>query len=807
MPLICRVAIDQIVQKIDRDYDYLLPNSFSASVLPGMRVLVPFGNGNVLKKAVVLSVFDSDAAPGLKAVVRALDREPMLDEHHLRLAEWMAGQYFITRYQAIRCMIPRGLDYKINETFALNPDLADIPEDYSELVAFLKETGKAVRRSDFPQKLKKLCIPAYRDGVLIEEIRSIRNIGDLKEKKIRLACPVEQVELFLSELDARFEKQRDLLALFLDEPVLSAKDALYYSGCGPTTVKTLAKKGLIEVYSESKERVPYQTMERNEDRTEIHLEAEQEKAYQEITEGLNQEGTHLLFGVTGSGKTHVFMRLMDDLTAAGKSVLMLVPEIALTPQMLSRFYLRYGDCVSVLHSGLSIGEKADEWKKIHAGNAKIVVGTRSAVFAPLKNLGLIIMDEEHESSYKSETSPRFHARDVSRFLSHCYQAPLLLASATPAMESYYLAERRHYQLHTLTQRYNHASLPEVRLVDMRQETLVEGTKLFSDALKTALEETFAAKEQAILFLNRRGMHSVVGCSSCGSVAKCPSCGIALTYHKTNQRLMCHYCGYNIKRFYKCPDCGSEHIKMLGLGTQYVEEELQTLFPNIRVLRMDMDTVDSYVSYGERLTAFRRGEYDVMLGTQMVAKGLDFPSVTLVGVLQADMSLYTDDFRANERTFNLLTQVCGRSGRSEKAGRAIIQTYCPDHQVIALSKEQDYLQFYRQEISFRKLVGYPPFCDVLLIVAEGYSQPSVAEGMGMLYRHLQDASNGTYRDIPLRLLSPVVPRIGMLRGRYRMQMLVKCRNSERMRNLIRECRDMELPSGVQALFNMNPIQYF
>lgn len=807
MPRICRVAIDQIVQKIDRDYDYLLPDAFIVSVLPGVRVLVPFGNGNVLKKAMVLSVLDEESVPELKSVVRVLDQKPVLDAVHLKLAEWMAEQYFVTRYQAIRCMIPRGLDYKINENFMLNPERNEFPGEYAELVYFLKEQGKAVRRSDFPAKLKRLCLPAYRDGVLIEEIRSIRNIGDLKEKKIRLARPVEEVELYLSELDRRFEKQRDLLSLFLDEPVLSAKDAIYYSGCGPSTVKTLSKKGLIEVYSEAKERKPYQAMDRSVDLQPIRLEEEQEQAYREISSAFDQEGTHLLYGVTGSGKTHVFMRLMDDLTAAGKSVLMLVPEIALTPQMLGRFYKRYGDCVSVLHSGLSIGEKADEWKKIHSGGAKIVVGTRSAVFAPLRNLGLIIMDEEHESSYKSESSPRFHARDIARFISHHNNIPLLIASATPAMESYYNAERGRYHLHTLTKRYNHASLPDVQLVDMRQETPVEGTKLFSEPLVAALQETFGVKEQAILFLNRRGMHSVVGCSSCGTVSKCPSCGIALTFHKTNQRLMCHYCGYNIKRFYKCPDCGSEHIKMLGLGTQYVEEELQSLFPDIHILRMDVDTVDSYLSYGERLTAFREGEYDVMLGTQMVAKGLDFPAVTLVGVLQADMSLYTDDFRANERTFNLLTQVCGRSGRSGKAGRAIIQTYCPEHQVIALSKEQDYLRFYRQEIAFRNLVGYPPFCDILLIVAEGYSQQEVTEGMAKIYRHLQQASNSTYSDIPLRLLSPVVPRIGMLRGRHRMQMLVKCRNSARLRELVRECRSLDLPGGVQIMFNINPIQYF
>ncbi len=803
---ICRVAIDQIVEKIDRDYDYIVPNSLASVVLPGMRVLVPFGKGNVLKKAMVLSCFKDTPDSQLKEIVRILDQKPMLDEIHLKLAQWMSQQYFVTRYQAIRCMIPLGMDYKVNEIFALNPNLESYPEEYNKLVSYLKKFGKPLRRSDFPPSLKALCLPAYRDGVLIEEITSVRNIGDLKEKKIRALLGKEELESYLAEMDHRFEKQRDLLSLFLDEAELSAKDALYYSGCGPSTIKTLVKKGLIEVFSVAKERIPYKGLERNEQQEDLHLQKEQNQAYDEIAATIGQESTHLLYGVTGSGKTHVFMKLMDDLTAAGKSVLMLVPEIALTPQMLSRFYLRYGNCVSVLHSGLSLGEKADEWKKIHRGEATIVVGTRSAIFAPMKNLGLIIMDEEHEATYKSETSPRFHTRDIARFLSHHAKAPLLLASATPSLESFYQTEKGNYQLHTMAKRYNDAALPTVELIDMREEPMAEGSKVFSEHLVGALNDTLNRKEQAILFLNRRGMHSVVGCSKCGTIAKCPSCGISLTYHKANQRLMCHYCGYNIKRFYECPECKSDSIKMLGLGTQYAEEELQTLFPSARILRMDVDTVDSYLSYGERLDAFRHGEYDILLGTQMIAKGLDFPAVTLVGVLQADMSLYVDDFRANERTFNLLTQVCGRSGRSEKAGRAIIQTYCPDHQVISLSKDQDYLQFYQQEIAFRKLVGYPPFCDILLVTVEGFSPKAVYDHISQIYQFFQNASISTYHDIPLRLLTPVVPRVGMIRGKSRMQMLIKCKNSRRLRDLIRESRNLELPAGIQVIFNINPIQY-
>lgn len=807
MSRICRVAIDQIVEKIDRDYDYILPSIFADQVQAGMRVLVPFGNGNVLKKAMVLEVLDGEQSEKMKEVVRVLDKVPMLDAVHLKLADWMAKQYFVTRYQAIRCMIPRGLDYKINDVFALHPDLETYPKEYEKLVSFMQEQKKPVARNEFPASLKPLCLPAYRDGVLVEEITSVRNIGDLKEKKIRALLNPEEIESYLADLEKRFEKQRDFLSLFLENTVLSAKDALYYSGCGPSTVKTLVKKGLIEVFNESKERIPYEALERGVQREEIHLEEEQEIAYKGIASTFGAEETHLLYGVTGSGKTHVFMRLMDDVIASGRSVLMLVPEIALTPQMLSRFYLRYGNCVCVLHSGLSIGEKADEWKKIRSGKATVVVGTRSAIFAPIQKLGLIIMDEEHESTYKSETSPRFHTRDIARFLSHYEKAPLVFASATPSMESYYQAERGTYRLHTLTRRYNNAALPQVTLVDMREEQHAEDSKIFGKTLLNGLKDTLERKEQAILFLNRRGMHSVVGCSSCGAIAKCPSCGIALTYHKANRRLMCHYCGYNVRQFSRCPECDSEQIKMLGMGTQYAEEELKNHFPDARVLRIDMDTIDSYLSYGEKLNAFRNGEYDIVLGTQMIAKGLDFPNVTLVGVLQADMSLYVDDFRANERTFNLLTQVCGRSGRSGKEGRAIIQTYCPDHQVITLSKDQNYPQFYRQEIAFRKLVGYPPFCDILVITAEGFSPKSVYDSISAIYRHLQTASLGEYSDIPLRLLTPVIPRIGMIRGRHRMQMMVKCKNSARLRALICECRGLELSAGVQTIYNINPIQSF
>lgn len=807
MAILCRVALDQIVLKIDRDYDYILPNSFAATVHPGMRILVPFGKANLLKKAVVLSVFEGERNDQYKEAVRVLDQMPILDDNHLKLAQWMSEQYFITRYQAIRSMIPRGLDYRVDEIYTLNPNLESVPCEYQALADFLRQAGKPIHRSEFPPKLKKLCLPAYRDGILIEEIKTVRNIGDLKEKRIRRAQPIEQIEQYLSELSHRFERQRDVLLLFLEEDDLSAKDVVYYSGCSVSTIKTLSQKGLIEIYSEAKERSPYQSIERKIDNTPISLQDEQQRVYESISGQYYKESTHLLHGVTGSGKTHVFMRMMDDMVAQNRSVLMLVPEIALTPQMLNRFYSRYGDCVSVLHSGLSIGEKADEWKKIHSGKARVVVGTRSAIFAPITDLGLIIIDEEHESTYKSESSPRYHTRDVARFLSHHYSVPLVLASATPSVESFYNAERGTYQLHTMTKRYNNSALPEVRLIDMREDVLASSSKLFSEELLTEIEKNISNNEQTILFLNRRGTHSVVGCSSCGAVAKCPSCGIALTYHKLNDRLMCHYCGYNIKRFDQCPECQSTHIKMLGLGTQYVEEEIKNHFPDVRILRMDMDTVDSYRSYGENLNAFREGKYDIMLGTQMVAKGLDFPNVTLVGILQADMSLYTDDFRANERTFDLLTQVCGRSGRSEKIGRAIIQTYCPDHRVIALSQAQDYNEFYKQEIAFRKLVGYPPFCDLLLIMIEGVSSKAVAEATSTIYKHLQASSTGEYSDIPLRLLSPVVPRINMLRGKYRMQMLVKCRNTAKLRRLIKECMELEFPIRTTATYNMNPIQYF
>ena len=540
----------------------------------------------------------------------------------------------------------------------------------------------------------------------------------------------------------------------------------------------------------------------------IELNEEQQKVFDDIAATLYAgRQTHLIHGITGSGKTHIYMKLMDEVLSVGKSVLFLVPEISLTPQTLSKFYGRYGEKVAVIHSGLSMGQRMDEWKKIKKADISLVVGTRSAVFAPINHLGLIIMDEEHEASYKSESAPKFHARDIARFLCARADIPLILGSATPSLESYRNAGLGKYKLHTLSVRFNTLPLPEVEMVDMRQEMQEGNASFLSKSLKEQLIQTIEKKQQAILFLNRRGAHTSVICQKCGYVLKCPSCGISMTYHSANNRCICHFCSYSIKMFETCPTCGDKHIRMSGYGTQLVEKQLCEVIPNARVLRMDMDTVGNYLSYQTMMSDFAQGKYDILLGTQMVAKGLNFPDVTLVGVLQADMSLYIDDFRAGERTFALLTQVCGRSGRSDKPGKAVIQSYCPEHEVLTFAKDQDYLSFYDYEIKFRKVIKYPPFCDLAMFTVNGTTHELTYIAAGALFKEFEKHAQSDFSDIPLRLLRPSVPRIAKVNDKYRMQMIVKCRNSERFRKLADICMDQIMSEyNVLVSVDINPLSF-
>ena len=803
MARIVRVIISNIIKKIDRPYDYLYPYEDDPI---GRRVIVPFGKANAPRKALVLDCFEAQEEQTLKTVIDTLDKSAVITREQIPLITFLKEHYFISYYRALGSLLPAGLDYKVNKAYCYTGVLAD--EQYDKLVAFVKNKRKAVSIDSFPENLRPLIKAAVADGVLAEQVQGKRVLGDLADKMLTLAVSSQEAEQYLASLSTRFEGQRELIRLLLDHQNVAVKEALYMTGGTVSSVHTLEKKGIIRIFLQRRLRTPYADLAKATDQSTLKLNAQQKEVYESISATLNQgKCVHLVHGITGSGKTHIYMKLMDDVLSSGKSVLFMVPEISLTPQTLTRFYARYGEKVAVIHSGLSMGERLDEWNKIRSTDSSLVVGTRSAVFAPINHLGLIIMDEEHEASYKSESAPKYHARDIAKFLCVRQNIPLVLGSATPSLESYRNASIGRYTLHTLAGRYNSFPLPEVEMVDMREEYRKGNLTFLSDSLKEQLIETLEKKQQAIIFLNRRGAHTSVVCQKCGYVLKCPNCDISMTYHSANDRCICHFCSHSVKMYSTCPICGDRHIKMMGIGTQAVEKKLANMLPYAKILRMDMDTVNNYISYQTMLTDFAEGKYDILLGTQMVAKGLNLPGVTLVGVLQADMSLYVDDFRAGERTFSLLTQVCGRSGRADKPGKAVIQSYSPEHEVLRFAKEQNYISFYDYEIKFRQAINYPPYCDIALFTVSADLQQVASKAASALFKTLQAHAAGDASDIPLRLLRPVLPRIAKVGEKYRMQMVVKCRNSSKFRCLADICME-EIMNQYNVLISVdiNPLSF-
>ena len=572
----------------------------------------------------------------------------------------------------------------------------------------------------------------------------------------------------------------EILASMTGDP--SVKELCYFAGVGAGVIKTLEKKGLVEFYDKAVFRRPYQ--EEVTDRSEIVLTESQDNAYQNLKQQFqNGGGTSLLFGVTGSGKTQVYLRLIDEVEKTGRGIIVMVPEISLTPQTLRLFHARYGDRVAVFHSGLSDGERLDEWKRVKQGLATIVVGTRSAVFAPFSDLGLIIMDEEQEHTYKSDQSPRYHARDIAKYRCAQNGALLVLASATPSFETYTAARNGKYTLSVLKDRFGTAELPDVRCVDMCKERFDGNRTDISRELRDALQENLDAGHQSIILINRRGYNTYAACDSCGEVLMCPNCSISLTYHRHNNRLMCHYCGYSIPMTTACPECGENDVHYTGAGTQRFEEEIENLFPNARILRMDADTTMQKFSYEEKLSAFRDGKYDIMIGTQMVAKGLDFENVTLVGVLSADQQLYNDDYRSMESTFDLLTQVIGRAGRGKYKGKAIIQTIQPTNDVITLAAKQDFEKFYDVEIGMRKACVFPPYCNICSISFQGIKEERVMASSLSFLNQLKAAASGEFSDVKLIVLGPMPERVVKVAGKYRHRIIIKCKNNTRFRLML------------------------
>ena len=726
-----KVAVSAAPYSIDKPYSYLVPESLAAAAVPGVRVMVPFGRGNKESEGLILARVQEPKLPGSKAIRQILDSEPVLDKAGIDLALWMRGRYFCTVFEAVKTILPAGLWYGLREiwSLAMEPETArsaavGIPGAWQVLDLLEKQGGKAdirVLRDALGDGAEKPLKAMKKAEILTCETDAKRKIADKSHRMVELAVNTEDAYA-LTEPKRRSAPARYEVVNFLATAGRTpAAEVSYYTGASARTLKSMEKAGLIAFSEEEELRVP--SLDDVEPGPEIVLNEEQQRAFEEILGRVQaaKPSVTLLHGVTGSGKTQVYLRLVQETLALGKTAMVLVPEIVLTPQMMRKFSSYFGSRVAMLHSSLKMTERYDQWKRIRRGEVDVVLGTRSALFAPLKNLGLIIMDEEQEGSYQSENVPRYDAREVAKYLCVREKAALVFGSATPTVETAWAAEQGSYQKALLRRRYNENSLPEVLIADLRQEILNGNPGLISTPLRQELKKNLAAGEQSILFLNRRGSSRMLLCGECGYVPQCPRCSTAMTYHSANGRLMCHYCGHSEPAADTCPECGG-WMKHVGAGTQKVEEELRELFPEAGILRMDADTTAG--GHEEILQTFERERVPILLGTQMVAKGLDFENVTLVGVLSADISLYVDNYRAAERTFSLLTQVVGRAGRGGKTGRAVIQTYTPGNDVIRCAARQDYDAFYESEIRMRRLRRYPPFADLFTVTVSGTEEGRV-----------------------------------------------------------------------------------
>ena len=775
--MFAQVAVENTLYAFDMLYSYEIPQSLSDKVAVGKRVVVPFGRGNKKRIGLVFRVSGDCPNTKTKPVDAVIDEQPVLSDELLNLCVWLRDNTFCTYFDAFRTILPPGLGYSLKTVYELADNFSgELSSEEQSLVNRLKTADKGTFSALVaanPALVKSLADK----GALIERTSAKRRVGDESVRMVRVR----------EGYDEKLTPKQIAVVDFLTEVgSASVHETSYGCGVSEAVVKRLIEKNILEMF----DNVIFRTETAEiavENPENIVFSKKQQEVFDGLLELMNSEKPQcaLLRGVTGSGKTSVFIRLINEALKQGKTALMLVPEISLTPQMVGQFRRLFGNEVALMHSSLSLGERADEYRRIRDGKAHIVIGTRSAVFAPVRNLGLVVIDEEGEGTYKSESSPRYHARDVAKQRCFAQNSLLLLASATPSLESYYFARQGRYKLFEINERYNNAVLPDVYIINMQEERQNGNMSTFSMPLLGELEENLRRGEQSILLLNRRGYHTSVRCLTCGKPIECPNCSMPMTYHKVNDSVICHYCGYMRRLDKVCPACGGKYFNMKGEGTQLIEDEISEMLPKARILRMDADTTSTKNSFEKNFSAFGRGEYDIMVGTQMIAKGLDFPNVTLVGVLKTDNLLYAADFRAYERTFSLITQVVGRAGRSGKKGRALIQTFSPEHYVINLAAAQNYPAFFDEEIALREAQFYPPFCD---IVSFGFS----ATDNGRCYAAakkfacmLAENAKPFGNRVPLRILGPAQSVVGKINGRYRQRLLVKCRNSASLRSVVEQ----------------------
>ncbi len=783
--MIAKVVIDLPIKSGNIFYNYLIPKHYLSIIQKGARVIVPFGKKTTLAYVVEIENdnTEKDQLVKLKEILEVIDNPPLITEELLHLAFWLSEYYIAPLADVFNIILPSYLQWNKQLLVIVKSDLENLilTDEEKEFYAWLKKKVRTWQEVEkvFPQFLGFVDF-LKNDGFL--EFKEIYQ-EHVKAKIINIVKRVVNPSILedtIKGLNNNALKQKILLQSFLNQEEIPLINLVSELKIPRATIRSLVDKRLLDIYQVKVERDYYQDKKYSDQA--LILTSDQERVYQNLIENLqkNKFQTFLLHGVTGSGKTEIYLETIKFAIKMGKTAIFLVPEISLTPQMIEKFKGRFPNQVAVLHSRLSKGERNDEWNKIRLGKAKIVVGARSAIFAPFENVGIIIIDEEHETTYKQEEQPRYHVREVASERAKYWNATLLLGSATPSLESFYQAKMKNYQLLTLPRRVMNRSLPTMQIIDMRKE-LAEGNRtMFSRTLQKAIKERLAKKEQTIIFLNRRGYTTFVLCRECGYVARCPHCDISLTYHVHEQSLKCHYCGYEEPIMHICPNCGSENIRHFGVGTQKVEMELQNLFPTVRIIRMDNDTTRKKGAHEELIRKFRDKEADILLGTQMIAKGLDFSDVTLVGIISIDSILKIPDLRANERAFQILMQVGGRAGRHHLPGEVIIQSYSPEHYSITYALQHDYLAFFQHELNYRKENFYPPFSEIILI-------NFLHEDMLILHKEskewtdfLRKALKGTN----VHVSGPVASSVAKVKDRYRFQSMVKYNKTKEIDILVK-----------------------
>ncbi|MBU8877773.1 primosomal protein N' [Bacillus sp. FJAT-29790] len=779
---IASIIVDVPAKQTDRAFDYLIPDHLIGVIEPGMRVVVPFGPRKI--QGFVTALKDKSDFAKLKELIEPMDLTPVLNQELLSLGNWLTEKTLCYKISAFQVMLPAALKAKYEKKLKLTGIVNE-----GEMPAEIQRMFENQDLISWEEAVKMGSISLLQKETAKGSIEIIYDVKErVKKKKLKhifLNMSKEELASQKDQLPSQAAKQKKVIDYFLqtDSPV-ELRLLLSHLGVSSSVINGLIQKGILNQKEMEVYRDPFE--ERNFARTDpLPLTEEQTNAITPVLHSLDEKKHQifLLYGVTGSGKTEVYLQSIQKVLQEGKEAIVLVPEISLTPQMVKRFKGRFGDQVAVMHSGLSAGEKYDEWRKIQRKEVKVVVGARSAIFAPFENLGIIIIDEEHETSYKQEENPRYHARDVAIERAYQHRCPVVLGSATPSLESFARAQKGVYKLLSLPKRMNNQALPAVEIVDMREELRDGNRSMFSRSLLEKIKDRLEKKEQIVLFLNKRGHSSFVMCRDCGYVVNCPNCDISLTYHRFNQQMKCHYCGYEASVPDKCPECNSEHIRYFGTGTQKVEEEIIKILPEAKVIRMDVDTTSRKGSHERLLDQFQEGNADILLGTQMIAKGLDFPNITLVGVLSADTMLHLPDFRSSEKTFQLLTQVSGRAGRHELAGEVIIQTYTPEHYSIELAGDQDFDRFYEREMMMRKIHKYPPFYYVSLITV---SHEELMKAVSVTEKITAYIGSRLSKDAIC--LGPVASPIPRINNRYRYQCLIKYKREPELGRSLKKMLD-------------------